>query len=302
MPYYKLMRYTLKELKSEINSILDAFHWSADANGNSTSLTFYNLNSIRNTISLLEHLKLFERTTDALHQSFIYTTSSDNASVNMQEGLVVKTTLTNLLVAIESLSQALEVTVPPEDSKSINVKLPHVEDFEDLSNVSKDLHIALTQVLYIDEIGGKVKIEGVENVSIWINILVGGTEAVSLVAGLAWSAAVIYKKVLEGKAVAQYVRSLTIKNESLDDILNAQKASTALLIQAEAEHIQSDHFHDNLPENVERIKNSIKLLSDLIEKGAVIQPALMAPEEVKNLFPDLNNVTNLESKIKRLNS
>jgi len=96
------------------------------------------------------------------------------------------------------------------------------------------------------------------------------------------------------------VRGLKVKNDSLQDILNAQKAETELMIEAEAEHINSEHFKENVPENIERIKNSITIFAELIGKGAEIHPALIAPEDVSNLFPDTKNLIGLESKIKRI--
>ena len=72
------------------------------------------------------------------------------------------------------------------------------------------------------------------------------------------------------------------------------------MIQAEAEHIQSEHFKNNAPENLKRIKNSISIFAELIGKGAEIQPALVAPENVANLFPDPTNLIGLESKIKKI--
>lgn len=193
----------------------------------------------------------------------------------------------------------MDETTPAENSNSINIKLPPVKDFDDLANVSKEFHLALTQVLYIDEINGETKIESVDNGSIWINVLVGAA-GLAVVASLVWSAAVVYKKILEGKLLAEQVRSLKIKNDSLEDILKAQKEATSALIQAEAEHIQSEHFQEKIPENLERIKNSIKLFADIIDRGAEIHPAIVAPEQVSNLFPDMKNVVGIESKIKKL--
>ena len=98
----------------------------------------------------------------------------------------------------------------------------------------------------------------------------------------------------------QQVRGLKVKNDSLEDILKAQKAETKLMISAEAQHIDSEHFKEKAPENIERIKNSITTFADLIGRGAEIHPALVAPENVTNLFPDPTKLINIESKIKKL--
>lgn len=190
-------------------------------------------------------------------------------------------------------------TVPNENINSINIKLPQINDFDELSKVSRELHISLTQVLYNEEIKGETKIVSVQNGSIWFNVYVGET-AVIVAASIAWAAAVIYKKIQEGKLLEQQVRALQVKNESLEDVLKAQKNETNLMIQAESEHIQSEHFKLNAADNIERIKNSISVFADLIGKGAEIHPALVATENISNLFPDVSKLLGLESKIKRL--
>jgi len=42
------------------------------------------------------------------------------------------------------------------------------------------------------------------------------------------------------------------------------------------------------------------MLAELINKGAEIHPAWVAPENVANLFPDPTKLVGLESKIKKL--
>lgn len=44
------------------------------------------------------------------------------------------------------------------------------------------------------------------------------------------------------------------------------------MIQIEAEHIQTEHFKANSPENIEKIKNSISIFANLIEKGQKFSP------------------------------
>lgn len=73
------------------------------------------------------------------------------------------------------------------------------------------------------------------------------------------------------------------------------------MIESEATNIYNENFKGDNPEQIERLKHSIKLLSEQIDKGAEIHPALNAPENVKNLFPDTKNIATIESKIKKLN-
>ncbi|MCR8561605.1 hypothetical protein KXD93_28380 [Mucilaginibacter sp. BJC16-A38] len=118
---------------------------------------------------------------------------------------------------------------------------------------------------------------------------------------LAAAGAVIYKKILEGRIVEQQLRTLKLRADSLEDVRAAQKESLSQLIQAEAEHLNSITFKRNVPENIERIKNSIELFASLLDKGAEVHPAIGAPENVSNLYPNLKALPTVESKIKQIN-
>lgn len=244
-------------------------------------------------------MDLFKPIIDSLKSSIIFTFSNDEMNIQHSEGNLINSSLTQLKTLSQNFQEILLKTVPNENINSINIKLPQVNDFDELSKVAREIHISLTQVLLNEEVNGETKIVSVENGSIWFNVFVGET-AVFVVASIAWAAAVIYKKIQEGRLLEQQVRSLKVKNDSLEDVLKAQKAETDLMIQAEAEHIQSEHFKLNAEDNIARIKNLISTFAELIGKGAEIHPALVAPENVSNLFPDTSKLLGLESKIKRL--
>lgn len=295
------MNTSLKLIKNQLQNIDKRLFWNSTAQsaGGTTLYEITNLKEIRTVISNLDSMNLFETITQKLLNSAIFTTSNDSIKVQSSENSQIVSQLNLLKDLIANFSEVLKSTVPEETVDSINIKLPAINDFDELSKVSREIHIGLTQVIFNDEIDGQTRIISVENGSIWLNVLVG-TTAVTVIASLVWSAAVIYKKIQEGKLLEEQVRGLKVKNESLEDILKAQKAETSLMIQAEAEHVNSEHFKINAPENIEKIKNSITIFAELIGKGAEIHPALVAPENVSNLFPDPTKLIGLESKIKRL--
>lgn len=294
---------SLKIIKQKLHNIVVNLKWGyTQISSTSTLMKVTNLNEIRLILNEVETMHLFSNLTEILKNSVIFTTASDSMNVQQADGNVIHSQLTLLKSLIENFLEVLKNTVPEEDLNSINIKLPPVNDFDELSKVSRDIHISLTQILYNDEIKGETKIVSVENGSIWLNVFVGSAIAVGIIGSLVWSSAVIYKKILEAKLLEEQIRGLNVKNESLEDILKAQKIETSLMIQAEAEHINSEHFQENLPENIEKIKNSITNFAELIGKGAEIHPSLVAPESVSNLFPDPTKIIGLESKIKRLSS
>lgn len=294
------METSLKVIKTQLQEILKNFKWKAEAHTPNPS--FYNISNlkvIRETLNHIESLGLFQDVVRELQNSVIFTTKNDSIRVQQIESAAIDNHLSLLKSLAENFLKVLMSTVPEETTDSINIKLPPVNDFDELSKVSRELHLAITQVIYNDEINGQTRIASVENGSIWLNVIVG-TTAVTLIGSLVWSAAVIYKKIQEGKLLEQQIRGLKVKNTSLEDILAAQKAETKLIIQAEAEYLNSEFFQNDPAGNIEKLKNSVTIFADLIAKGAEIHPALVAPENVSNLFPDPTKLIGLESKIKKL--
>jgi hypothetical protein len=292
---------SLKQLKFSLQDIIKRLEWKMNQNalGQRPVIILSELNNLRHVINDIESLTLFESVVASLKNSAIFTTSTDQINVEPGEGHAITTNLDLLKTLLTNFLNLLLKTVPDEDPNSINIKLPPVNDFDELSKVSHQIHIALTLIVLNEEIGGQTKIVSVENGSIWLNVYLG-VSALPVVASVVWAAAVIYKKIQEGRIMEQHIRALKVKNDSLEDVLKAQKAETNLMIQAEAEHIQSESFTQNAQENIERIKNSISIFADLIDKGAEIHPALVAQENVANLFPDPMKLVGLESKIKKI--
>ena len=295
------MTYSLREIKQKLKDASNSFNWELqNISTNPNILKLTNAYTIKEIIEGIDDLELFKDQIDKIRSSVLFTVSGDPLRADSRLISEINTNLNYLKNSIDNLLEALTKVVPDESPDSINIKLPPIDDFDDLSNVSKDLHVALTQVLYLDEINASVKIESVENGSIWLNVFIYSQIAVTVIGRLAWAAAVVYKKILEGRLVEEQIRAYNVKNDSLEDVRESHKRMLNVLIQVEAEYINSESFKNNVPENIERIKNSIKMLAELLDKGAEIHPALTTSEQVSNLFPDMKRLPTIESKIKQI--
>ena len=295
----------IKELKADLQSISETLNFKYEeqknAQGQIVQSTFTNLISFRNGINLLENTGLLKLEISQIKKSGIFSTTQDDLTINVNEGRSFKLPMDSLIRIVGALNTSLSKITGTTRENSISIKLPNVNDFDDLAKTSSTFHTILTQSIINDQIKGQVKIDSVENGSIWLDIYLGSAPALALVGGLAWSAAVVYKKIQEGRIIEEHVKSLKIKNESLKEIKDAQKKAIDLMIDAEANQLYSENF--KVPDNheqIERLKHSIKLLSEQIDKGAEIHPALNTPETVTNLFPDMKHLELLESRIKKL--
>lgn len=187
----------------------------------------------------------------------------------------------------------------PSDQEDdvVNIKMPNSRTFDELTKVSRELHFAFSPVVN-DYEGGKIEIVQFDHGSFWCIVKVG--TAALLVAGLVWSGAVVAKKIMECRNSYEVYKNVKLRNELLQELKEVAESEVKLVVAQEAAMIQNEHFNKEDNEQLERIKNSIYNISELILKGTEIQPSLTAPEEVENLFPDFNKLPLIESKVKRL--
>jgi hypothetical protein len=185
----------------------------------------------------------------------------------------------------------------PED---IIVRFPKVPDLPSLTEQLNTLETILGQTIIDGKVGGKMEVKSVEDGSFIIQLYLGSSAAISFIGGLTWAAAVVYKKYQEALLVKAHVEGLEIRNEALAEIKVAQKRLLDSMVEAEARHLEKEFLGEENPERLERIKHAIELMQKLLEKGAEVHPALMAPEQAKNLFPDFQKLGLVESKIKQI--
>lgn len=292
----------IKELKILLKEVVNDFSYKYEDSkqGGNTISVFSNLNRFKKGINTLESSGLLKKEIVEIRKSPLFITAKDFVNLNYAEGKQLQTKLEELKRIVISVSESIDQIGGDTIEDSISIKLPDVKDFDDLSKFSADFHKILNQSIVNDQINGQVRIDSVENGSIWLDVYLGSASAVSLIGGLAWASAVVYKKLQEGRLIEKHVQSLGVKNDSIKEIQLKQKDAIDLMIDAEANNLYKENFDGDNNEQIERLKLSIKMFSNLIEKGAEIHPALNQPESVKNLYPQMSKIHNLESKIKKL--
>ncbi|HEX8565325.1 MAG TPA: hypothetical protein VF648_06610 [Pyrinomonadaceae bacterium] len=203
----------LQQLRQILLQNLTKLNISTDGIGGFVHLA--NLNEFRTAIDELDKLNLFYKQTSAIKESGVYKRFDDSLMVDSQDWQKVRPVIAELYSVVEKFIEALNIH-PNDEANTIAIKLPQVNDFDDLIVVFNELKKAIAIPITNEEIGGTVKIEGVDNGSIWFYVALGTPTAVALIASLAWAAAVVYKKLQEGRAFSEYVKNLKLKNEQTE--------------------------------------------------------------------------------------
>lgn len=287
----------LKEIQQILSKInFDDIRMEYDYN----SRTFSNINKFKLFLSIINPISIYDKEISELHESELYQTAQDSIQVTSFQVDTIYSVSNYLVNSASSLLLVFNQLLPGSNNESINIKLPEPSDFEALVKNMSTLQKSLSQVVVHKDIDGSVKINNWEHGSFWIELILGTQAAVAVVSSIAWAAAVVCKKYNENKILEKTIKAMDIKNESLEDILKSQKEMTKILIEAETNQVIDKHYKDRDPEHVKRVESTIKTFAKLIQDGAEVHPALMAPEDVQNLFPDYTKIESITSQIKRL--
>lgn len=270
--------------------------------GNQPGFLYTDITNLKIAIERVKNQGLYVSLISEIETYIIFSTSQDEIiltdakeDTRLKKGLeVVRSGCHALLMILKELYDE------KEDDSTIYVQMPKIKDLEDLSKKSKILHNAISQSILDPSIKGTIKVRSYDIGSLWIIITVGSVMAVKLIGGLVWAAAVIRKKKMEFKTFEQHVKCLEIKTESMVDLKDAQKKQLEESLEAEAGNLAAQFYKGGNAEKTERLKYSIKLISDLMDKGVEIHPSLNASKEVGNMYPDYTNIRLIESRIHEL--
>lgn len=291
----------LIELKEAIDKANNCIDFTTDSGSG-----VYYINNIAKTKSAILELYRVKFFTEEQRKTLLPVVNSMGATITFTDNRTFNhlvSSLHNIKYTITQLYDWFQKFIPEtseEDIQStVNIKLPNIQGFKELETISKLLSGPFSAAVNLTE-GGKIQIKQFDHGSFWIVLFVGSPIAVSLIAGIAWSAAVVSKKWKEVKLAEEMVRRAQLQNDEIAKLIEYQEKEIRSLAEAEASALEQKCFTDNDKERVATIREAIKDVSELIIKGVEIQPALCAPENVTNLFPDYYKLPFIDSKIKKI--
>ncbi|KSA12686.1 MULTISPECIES: hypothetical protein [Maribacter] len=293
----------LRTIRHKIEEILPELEVNATKR-NSSPPTFQltNPEDLKYAVLEIEELDLVPDLLSELQDQSFYSFNGDNLIIQQQEYNVLNKTIPQLKIILEATAESIEKAQNHEIDSAlvISIRIPEISDFEELEKVSSKLTKIFGQTLLSNEIEGGFKIIGFDSGSNWIDILATSTAIVQTIGGLAWSGAVVFKKLQEGLLVQQKVREMKISNNAIEEVVEKSKEGVNEIAEKEAQFIYNKYFSGKDPEQIARIKMALKEIADLYNKGGTIKPSLEASEEVAEEFPDISELPSIESKVKKI--
>ena len=251
----------------------------------------HRITGFRKAIAAARRIKetgtLQEETAAVLSITAIANSAMDEVVVNNDIYTSFNSALQSLRKSATLLQRVLSDTLPPQEEDTISVKLPPDLDLKGLAKTSTDLDKVLTQALVNPYVKGEIELLGFDQGSEWLDISLGSTLAFKLLAGMVNLVSMFRTKEVEIGAKKEMVRNLKIQNDAMEEI---QRALQHELDEYRQQSLQELFEVGGIPveenELRERVKHSVKLLSDLISRGLEVHPSLVAPAEIRKNFPD----------------
>lgn len=254
--------------------------------------------SLRSVIYSLDSIPILQKELQEIYSTWLFDDASDTKFISNDNNQSLITLISLLKLKILTVTEIIESSDYFGKDNLLYIKLPELNNFEDLSKTSSDLKRAIELPVIDPSINGEVKILAGDQGSVILYVSIGTVLAVKLVAALCWSSYVLKRKKAECRIFEAHAKTLELKNESLQILIDAQSQQMKNLLSSEAEAIALKHYSHNEPETVERLKLSITSIADLVERGAKILP-MNTNEDIQKLFPD-SNQTLIESSIKQI--
>jgi len=270
------------------------------ATGGVVYFTLKNLDEVKMLLQLLEPLPFLTQSIDDIKKTSpgfnqlggiatFDSTAKNNLSASYNRLKSKITTIVDLFESIEYKKQA----------DGFDIKLPPDISLLDLSKCARDLNTVFSTCPLLSKEGCSVSLAAVDVGSIWLSFVIGGVAVASvigIVAALVDKALIIRSHYLTTQEQAERIKSLHMGNEALEQANNINQEIGKQLLNHVCQDLADEHKVDD-PEDFERLKNSVKLLSDWMSKGMEIYAAVQAPTEVKAVFPPVETQALAEKAI-----
>ena len=205
-----------------------------------------------------------------------------NKNVFIKEYELLKSKVFTITELFESINYE-------QSSTGFDIKLPANISLSDLSKCTKDLDNIFSRCPLLSKLDGSIAFSAVDVGSVWLSFLVIGSATstiLTVLAKLVDCAIIIRSHYLETKKQEETIRNLEMGNEMLESFIKINQEVGKKLLERVSLDLTKE-YEINDPEDNERLKNSLQLLSDWMSKGMEVYASVQAPQETKAIFPPL---------------
>ena len=249
-----------------------------------------NAGEVRTLLLSLDKIESLKNCIDKIKASSIgFTVTDQPIIVDQRNKLFLNKVYESLAIKVTTIAELFESMNYACPIDGFDIKLPPNISLSDLSKCTKDLNIIFSTCPLLASQDATISFSAVDVGSVWLSFIIGGSAVaglLSMIAILVDKAIAIRSHHLTTQAQAEQIKQLGLGNEILANYININEKIGKRLLENICDDLATEH-EVNTPEDKERLKNSVQLLSDWMGRGMEIYACIQSPTEIKAVFPSL---------------
>lgn len=211
-----------------------------------------------------------------------------------------------LIVAMETIIHMYETINPNktiDETYGFDIKMPEFDDLGEFSKCIEDLDFVIKQCPYLNNKEGQIKYGTIDVGSTWLTFIIAGAGATTIISNLAKivdNAIKIKSHITTVKAQEEALRSIEIRDEVAAEVLDAYKKANRLLTQNSVAELEQELGELKDGEEKDKVGKTLEKLGLWMDKGMQIYSAIDAPAEVKDVFPEQQEIKFLSDDLMKL--
>ncbi len=213
-----------------------------------------------------------------------------------QKIIIDSGSLNQLITIVNSINEqvvtvilAIKKAIPEQNENSVSIKLPEYNDLNSVSVFIKKIDTILKQTL-VGKYKGNIKFQNFDTGSSWLEIILENKEAITFLAAFVYKATEFtIKNYLQWKQAEKMIESsVGIEVKAREQVLKSLENT----VQQQSHHfasIQMKEFDisEGDQEYHTQLSHSIMEMAELLTQGTEVHPALDAPQEIQESFPNV---------------
>lgn len=237
----------------------------------------------------------------------IPTVYRDSDKFDVQDSIIksFEKSKSELLACMETIINLYKATTyrnELDEKCGIDIMLPNFRDLGEFSDCLKDLNFVITQCPYFLRKDEEIKFKTIDIGSIWITLaVIGASSAILFNFGkIVDQAAKIKSHMSTVKMQEEMLRSMKTKNEVSEEVFDVFKKTKDVLLQQSLETIKNELGDLKDGEEIDKVKRSLEKLGYWMDKGMQIYSSIDAPKEVRDAFPEQQELSFLSDNLQKL--
>lgn len=291
----------LSEIANTLNKALPALQLKSKVLQNHSGRPYYitGLIRLRETTLSLVHIPGIAPALSDLLDNHIFDLDADELTFTVEEYTELKAAISKIHDAITTIT-ALNDETHDDSPETLKIKLPPLQDFDDLQKIVGQLKLALETPIKMSKENQNIQILRAEPGSIWLVVSLS-LGAIALIKAITFLALEVRQRIINQNLMIKQSQAMGLKNDLLNGIKTAFQSDLKTYLDSKITEITNEHFAEK-QESHKALQTSVSLFGDLYEKDLQISYSNEDANQNESSFPSIEQIENLSKIVKQIES